>query len=230
MVLGAATRANSELLDRFKRQGRLLAYRKDEIILRAAEEPGGIYYIKSGFIRVYSITDQGEENTHVIYKAGEVFPLIWALNNISRNVFYESLSASRLWRLPRDDLLEAIDTSHAVAHSLLRQAVSQLNVLADRLDNLEYTDALERVVYRLLFLAGRFGLKRGKKIIINAPITHQLIANSTNLARETVSREIETLQHRRLVSYQRRLIVLNDVATLERLIGEPVSLSLWGLK
>ncbi len=223
------TRPDSELISRFKK-GRSLSYRKDEIILRAAEEPSGVYYIAQGFIRVYSITDQGEENTHIIYKAGEVFPLIWAFNNIARNVFYESLSASRLWRLPKDELLHYVKTSHNVSLSLLRQAVNQFNIFADRLDNLEYTDALERVVYRLLYLAGRFGQKKGQKIVINAPITHQHIASSINLARETVSREIERLERRGLVSHQKRLVVLNDIAGLENLIGESISPNLWGLK
>ena len=223
------TRPDLELISRFKK-GRLLTYRKGEIILRAAEEPSGVYYIGQGFIRVYSITDQGEENTHIIYKAGEVFPLIWAFNDIARNVFYESLSASRLWRLPKDELLYHVKTSHNVSLSLLRQAVNQFNIFADRLDNLEYTDALERVVYRLLYLAGRFGQKKGRKIIINAPITHQHIASSINLARETVSREIERLERRGLVSHQKRAIVLNDIAGLENLIGESISLNLWGLK
>lgn len=218
-----------ELIDQFK-QGRLLTYRKGEIILRAAEEPSGVYCIEQGFIRVYSITDQGEENTHVIYKAGEVFPLIWAFNNIARNVFYESLDVSQLWWLSKDEFLHLAKTSHKVSYLVLYQAVNQFHIFADRLDNLEYTDALEKVVYRLLYLAGRFGQKKSKKIIINAPITHQLIASSINLARETVSREIEILEHKGLVSHQKRLIVLNDIAGLENLIGEPVSLNLWGLE
>ncbi len=228
-MMDAKIKPDSELIERFK-QGRSLAYRKGEIILRAAEEPGGIYYIDQGFIRVYSITDQGEENTHIIYKAGEVFPLIWAFNDFARNVFYESLSASRLWRLPKDDFLHHVKTSHNVSYSLLRQAVNQFNIFADRLDNLEYTDAFERVVYRLLYLAGRFGQKKGQKIIINAPITHEHIGSSINLARETVSREIEKLERKGLVSHQKRLIVLNDITALEKLIGESISLNLWGLK
>ncbi|PJE65520.1 hypothetical protein COU91_01245 [Candidatus Saccharibacteria bacterium CG10_big_fil_rev_8_21_14_0_10_47_8] len=228
-MMDAKTRPNSELIDRFK-QGRKLAYRKGEIILRAAEEPSGVYYISQGFIRVYSITDQGEENTHIIYKTGEVFPLIWVFNSIARNVIYESLGESRLWRLPKDDLLHLVKTSHNISYSLLRQAVNLFNIFADRLDNLEYTDAFERVVYRLLFLAGRFGQKKGKKIIINAPITHQHIASSINLARETVSREIEILERKDLISHQKRLIVLNDITRLENLIGESISPNLWGLK
>lgn len=228
-MMDAKNNSHSELVNQFE-QGRLLTYRKGEIILRAAEEPGGVYCIKQGFIRVYSITDQGEENTHIIYKAGEVFPLIWAFNNIARNVFYESLNPSKLWRLPKDDFLHLAKTSHNFSYLLLQQAVNQFNIFADRLDNLEYTDALERVVYRLLYLAGRFGQKKSKKIIINAPITHQHIASSINLARETVSREIEMLEHKGLVSHQKRLIVLNDIAGLENLIGESISLNLWGLK
>src|SRR3990167_2935810 len=110
-MMDPKTRPDSELINRFKK-GHSLSYRKGEIILRAAEEPSGVYYIAQGFIRVYSITDQGEENTHIIYKAGEVFPLIWAFNDIARNVFYESLSASRLWRLPKNEPLHHVRTSH----------------------------------------------------------------------------------------------------------------------
>lgn len=223
------TKPDLELVNRFKK-GRLLTYRRGEIILRAAEEPSGVYYISQGFIRVYSITDQGEENTHIIYKVGEVFPLIWAFNNFARNVFYESLTASRLRRLPKDDFLHLVETSHNATYSLLRQAVNQFNIFADRLDNLEYTNAFERVVYRLLYLAGRFGQKKSKIIIINAPITHQHIASSINLARETVSRAIELLELRGLISHQKRHIVLNDTEALEKLIGEPISSNLWGLK
>src|SRR5665213_2824707 len=128
----------SKLIDGF-RQGRLLTYRKGEIILRAAEEPSGVYCISQGFVRVYSITDQGEENTHIIYQAGEVFPLIWVFNDISRNVFYESLGPSKLWRLPKAEVLHLARTSHNISYPLLHQAVNQFNIFADRLDNLEYT-------------------------------------------------------------------------------------------
>ena len=227
--MNAKNNPYSELIDRFK-QGRSLSYHKGEIILRAAEAPRGVYFIEQGFIRVYSITDQGEENTHIIYQASEVFPLIWAFNNIARNVFYESLSPSKLLLLPKDEFLHLAKTAHNVTYLLLRQAVNQFNIFADRLDNLEYTNAQVRVVYRLLYLAGRFGQKKGKKVIINAPITHQHIANSINLVRETVSREIEILELKGLVSHQKRLIVLNDIAGLENLIGESISLNLWGLK
>lgn len=223
------SRPQTKLIEQFK-EGRLLHFRGREIVLRAGEEPQGIYYVNSGFVRAYSITDQGEENIHIIYQSGDIFPLVWAFKGIVRNIFYESVGPSKLFRLGKDDFINLVRDYPEVPQLLLQQLTDQLDVYADRLDNLEYTSASERVVYRLLFLGGRFGEKQGSKIVINLPSTHQHIARSINLARETVSREIEKLERRKLVSYKKRLLVLNDVQKLEELIGETASLDLWGLK
>ncbi len=219
----------AQLPEKFK-SGRLLQFSNREIILKAGEQPPGVYFLASGFIKVYSISEHGEENIHVIYRPGEVFPLIWAFKNIVRGVFYESLGPTKLWCLPKDDFLHEVKTSLPMANVILGQLVEQFHIFADRLDNLEYNEAEERVIYRLLFLAGRFGKKLGAKVIIDAPITHQHIASSINLARETVSREIEKLEDQGLVEHQKRRIILKNVAKLEQLIGEPTSLNLWGLK
>ncbi len=217
------------LSDHFK-NGRSFRYHNREIILRAQEHPQGVYCVDTGFIRVYSITDAGEENIHIVYKSGDVFPLTWVFKDTVRNVFYEAMGTTRLFRLERDDFTELVKNKPPIARAILQQLTDQLNIYADRLDNLEYTSALDRVVYRLLFLAGRFGEKKDGKVVIRLPLTHQHIARSVNLARETVSREIEKLEHQGLISRQKRLFVINDIHKLEAMIGEIVSSDLWGLK
>lgn len=210
--------------------GRLLKFGNHELILRAGESPPGVFYLHKGFVKVYSITDHGTENVHIIYKAGEVFPLIWAFKETTRGVFYESLGLSQLYVLTKAEFLKLADGSLDFCRQLLSQSVEQFHVYADRLDNLQYADARERVVYRLLFLAGRFGRKEGKNVLIDAPITHQHIADSINLARETVSREIEKLESNGLVGHDKRRLFIKDIGQLEKITGEPPSADLWGLK
>lgn len=217
------------LIKEFKK-GRLIKVGNHELIMRAGETPKGVFYLAGGFIKVYSITSHGIENLHIIYKKDDIFPLIWAYKDSIRSVFYESLGASRLYILPKSDFLELSRTSLDFNRQIMDRMVDQFQVYADRLDNLQYNNATERLVYRLLFLAGRFGRRSGKSILIDAPITHQHIADSINLARETVSREIEKLQHQGLISHERRMLVLNDVSKLEAVTGEPPSSNLWGLK
>lgn len=222
-------RPDNNLLTAFSK-GRRLNFDNHELVLRAGESPKGVFYLAKGFVKVYSITEHGVENLHIIYKAGEVFPLVWAFKNLPRSVFYESLGPSELYMLPRDDFMELVKTSAVFNHELLEKTVDQFYVYADRLDNLQYSDARERVAYRLLFLAGRFGKKVGKTFVIEAPITHQHIAESINLARETVSREIEKLEHEGILGSQKRRLVLKDVSALEKITGEPTSINLWSLK
>jgi len=225
----AAAPKQSRLVKEFLK-GRSLQFRNRELILRASEEPQGVYYIESGLVKVYSISDQGEENIHIIYRPGEIFPLSWIFTGLYRNVFYESLGPSRVYRLLKEKFLELIKDSDEMSFDLLMMFALQFSVFTDRLENLQYTDAQAKVVYRLLFLGGRFGQRKNGKLVIEAPITHHHIANSVNLARETVSREIEKLDQAGLISLQKRRVVLEDIEGLKKIIGETVSPNLWGLK
>lgn len=210
--------------------GRSVRASKGEVLLRGDEPNADIFYIAKGTVKVYSINDQGEEYIHILYKAGEIFPLIWAFRDKQRRVFYEALDSVVLWKLPKDTFLEYVkaNTSPAV-YSLLEQMAEQFSVYADRIDNLQYRAASERVVYRLLFLASRFGKKVGDEIVIDTPITHKVIANSINLTRESVSREIEKLTEAGIIRTEAGQIVIKDVKQLGEQFSEPVSSNLWGL-
>ncbi len=224
------TLASADKLRSYFINERLLHFKKGEVLARPAQPPAGVYFIEKGFVKVYTISDSGNEYVHIIYKAGEVFPLIWALKSITRNVFYEALAPTRVRVMPKSDFLELIETDHDACRLFLDKVTEQFGILADRLDNLEYSHARERVIYRLLFLAGRFGEKIEDGILINAPVTQQLLASTINLQRETVSREVESLEAARLISYANHKIVIRNLKKLTKMISEPVSPSLWGMK
>lgn len=56
-----------------------------------------------------------------------------------------------------------------------------------------------RIIAELISLAERFGESHGNRILIEAPITHQDIADSINMTRETASRALEQLFEERLM-------------------------------
>ena len=207
--------ANGRLRTYFH-HGRPLRYRNGEIIQGSGDIPAGVYYIDRGLVKVYSISKRGEEYVHLVYKPGEVFPLIWALKNVLHDVFYESLTSSLLWQVPKDDFIKFIKKDPVAAYSLTGLLAEQFSVHVDRLDNLEYRHAQERVVYRLLTLTKRFGKYKDSRVVIEGPFTHQVIADSINLTRESVSREIERLEAKGLVRYSHRKIIITDINKLSR--------------
>lgn len=209
--------------------GRKKKYSSGEVIV-VGEDPAGIVYVISGFVKVYSISDQGDEYVHIIYQKGDVFPLIWAFRNTRRRVFYEALSETNVWLVPKDKFLVLIRKDLQAANEVIQHLTEHFYVYADRIDNLEYKSTRERIIHRLLFLASRFGKRDGSEIIIRAPITHELIANSIRLSRETVSREMEELTRKKLIARHEGMIIIRDLDRLAEGFSKPVTLDLWGLK
>lgn len=222
---------SNQTLKEFFASGRESIYRPGELILVGDDAEPGVHYISKGAVKIYSIDDDGEEYVHIIYGPGDTFPLIWALLGVRRHVFYEALETCTVWMISRKEFLSHIEVhTDKVTYALLYRMADQFNVYADRVDNLQYRSARERVVYRLLFLASRFGKKDGKKVIIDvASITHKVIAQSINLARESVTRELDKLAEKDLIERSSGKIVIKDIEKLKDEFSEPVSPDLWGL-
>ncbi|MBU6389024.1 Crp/Fnr family transcriptional regulator [Patescibacteria group bacterium] len=209
--------ADDKIQSRFRiffQNGTTCIYKKGEVIVAAEREPAGVYLIESGYITVYSLTNQGEEKVRIIYKRGELFPFIWVFRGSLRPVYYQAMTDVRLKRVRRTAFLDFIRQDADLLSHALERTVSVLAAYADRVDNLGRTDAYSRVIHRLLTLADRFGRPAGTRVTIPVPLTHHDIANSTNMTRETASRQLERLQKEKLITYRNRRLVLTDLEKL----------------
>lgn len=209
--------------------GRKQVYQKDEIILRAGDTPQGVYLIESGYIKIYALSKRGNEHTHLFYMPGDIFPVIWAFKDAVRNVYYEAMQQTTVWLVPRDEFKAFVDTHAQVATALLERTVDMFRLYAGRIDNLLYSNSHDRIAYCVLSLLDRFGeQQKDGNWLITIPITHQEIASSVNLSRETASRGFERLQRKGVIGYdaQRRIIV-KDLPALASAIGEDDVLGMW---
>jgi len=207
-----------------------LRYSSGEVIARAEDESKSIYCIASGYIRVYSINSRGEEYLHIIYKAGELFPLMSMTHKRQHGVIYEALDTTVVHKIPIDEFTERISQDAEMSAALTQQVLEQFNVYIDRVDNLEYKFGRERLAYRILFLASRFGRKNVRGILIDLPITQKVLGSSINLSRETVARELRRLEERGLVTYEDHKILILDLDALAAELKDPINQDFWGLK
>ncbi len=217
---------NKGVLYNYFQTARKSTYSKGEVILDA-EQRSDVYYIESGYVKVYAINSQGDLYTHIIYKSGEIFPVMWTFNDSNQNVFYEAVTETVVRHTSKEKFLTFAKGSVEAAYALVVQVSEQFYVYTCRVDNLEYRSARERVVYRLLFLASRFGTKQRDGVHIDVPLTHELLASTVNLVRESVSRELEKLEKKQLISYQNRHILIRDVNGLNNELTDPLDLSMW---
>ncbi len=209
---------------------KLSNYSPGEIIARVEDNPKIIYCIKSGHVRIYSVNSRGEEYLHVIYRAGELFPLVGLLDKNQRNIYYEAIDHTSVYSISKTELTKKAKLDVDISYALAMQIMSQFNVYTDRVDNLQYKFGRERLVYRVLFLASRFGRKTERGILIDLPLTQKVLGSSVNLSRETVARELRRLEDRGLVTYDDRRILILNVHQLSSELKDPVNADYWGLK
>ncbi len=197
--------------------GTRLHYNKSQIIIRPEDEPSGVFYIDDGFVKTYSINKNGSENLHLIRKSGETFPFIWAFTQEHREVYYEAVSDSALYRVARSSFLKFMDADPIAMKTVLYQAVEMYRVHSERLYNLQFQTAEERVIYRLLTLLRRFGTGDGP-IKISVPLRHSDVAASLKMSRETATRAMSKLEKKGLIGYEKPYIVILKPEELKKLL------------
>lgn len=191
-------------------------YKKGTVIVDAEHSHDRIHFIVDGYARVYGTNYLGEVYTHIIYGKNELFPMASILADIRRGVYYEAFTTLTTRHMSQAAFLERIEADGTMAKAVMTQLCHQFYIYADRLDNLQYRSAHDRVVYRILFLASRFGEKQNDgSTKIGVPLTHEGLASCINLVRESVSREIEQLEKRGLISQENHHIVIPDLNTLQ---------------
>src|SRR5579862_7138628 len=104
----ANKKQSEDFIGLFHRHGTKLSYKKGEFIIRPGDTPSGIFFIESGTVKAYDITKYGEENLLAIRKSGEIFPLIWTVTGKGRQIIYESLASTVVWRVKRELFMDSV--------------------------------------------------------------------------------------------------------------------------
>ena len=196
-------------------QGTRLVYEKGEFVIRPGGPPQGVFYILKGLVKAYDITKYGEENLLIIRKEHEIFPLIWAITGQEREIIYEAMAPTVVWRISPQTYLSFLHNHPAALPPLLDMVTEMYRIHSERLLNLEYRTVRERLISFLLTMSNRFGKQTEDGIVIEVPLRHQDLASSINASRETASREVSALERKGLISNKNSFIVLNDVDKLQ---------------
>lgn len=211
---------DNESIDAHFSDSTLQHFSKGEIIIQGDVVPDGVYFIQSGYVKAYSISQLGQENLLLIHGADEIMPLPWALDGAQKmGIFYEAMDNVSVKRTSKANLRNAMGANSWLTAQIMRQLVNAFTVYAQRIQSLGYRLPRERVIACLLDLDTRFGEKKGYNVVIKAPITHQDIADSINMTRETASRAIELLVKDKLLSQKDHLFIIEDEKKLQEELG-----------
>lgn len=208
-------KSNNESIVAYFSDGHTMHYSKDETVIDGLNEPEGVYLIKKGFVKAYSLSESGDANLLLIHDSGEIIPLPWALDGAhTTGLYYVAMGPVTILRTSKDRLRTAMGNNGWLSQEVLRQAVNTVTIYTKRIQTLEFRSARGRIIAELLNLAERFGRVRDGHVYIHAPITHQDLADSINMSRETASRSLEKLFQEKLIDQKRHFFVILDLEQL----------------
>lgn len=187
------------------------AYRQGESILLEGESPEHLHIIASGYVRVYNITQDGEEHTVSFDVPGEIFPIAWAFKEVPHTeYFYQALTDCEVRLIKRDDFLRYLKFHPKTALELYANTARRYGHLQKRIYALEQSKASHKILFTLDYLENKFGTKlREHTSIIDIPLTQQELANFIGITRETTSTELKKLERAGIVTSKKQRFHIN---------------------
>ncbi len=220
LLIPTARTRDKSIISHFS-DGRVMHFEKEETIINGLEDPDGVYLIKRGFVKAYSVSKEGNGNLLLIHDTGEFIPLPWALDGTNfTGLSYVAMSDVTVIKASKDTLRKAMGDNQWLSQEILSQTVNIIALYTQRIQTLEFRSARERIIAELIYLAKRFGKHQGADIIIDAPITHQDIGDSISMNRETASRALELLFKEGLLKQVDHYFRIVDIAKLQSVLDE----------
>ena len=190
-------------------------YKKREIMLRPDDTPSCVFYLLKGYVRLYALSEAGEELTLIIFLPGDVFPLNFILGNIVNKYYLEALGAVEVKKIPPLDFSDFVHKNPQILFKIISKVLIRFTGVLERMEYLVFGNSYQKVASILFICAQRFGVKKNDEILIQVPLTHKDIGLIVGLTRETVSIEVKKLERKKLIRYLGRLIAVENLEKLK---------------
>ncbi|PIY94483.1 MAG: hypothetical protein COX78_03270 [Candidatus Levybacteria bacterium CG_4_10_14_0_2_um_filter_35_8] len=120
----------------FYKQFTTRSYKKGEMLIRADDDPQGIFCLKKGYVRQYTISKTGFELTLHILRPLSYFPMVWAVNGTPNVYYFEALTPVEVGRAPKDQVVNFIKDKPTVIFELLSELIEDYAESLTRIANI----------------------------------------------------------------------------------------------
>jgi CRP-like cAMP-binding protein len=180
------------------------------------DRSGTVVFVLSGRVKVFSLTEHGEEILLAVRGRGALLGEVSAVDGGPRSASVAALEPIEALVLTADAFVEFL-RGHADAATVLLQLVVARLRDADR-KRVEFAayDIASRVARRLVELAERFGEPDGHGVRITVALSQDELAGWVGASREAVAKALRVLRERGLISTGRRTMTVLDLPGLRR--------------
>lgn len=175
-------------------------FEKGDTLYDAGRKEGSFFFIRSGIVKIGTVTETGEEVIFEIRKAGQVVGELSASASprIDRAVALEFTEAVAV---SYEEILETIQKNSPLLRELIQLFCDSLLSAQEQVTSLAFRDTMHRLTKTLVDLAGQLGRPAGNRVEITAHLTQEELAQMVAARRERVSLGLGLLRRQGMIEY-----------------------------
>lgn len=191
-------------------------FRKGQHLFHAEDDANQVFYMEDGMARIYHLSPEGELTIYWYCVAGELFGAGGITGSMKQAVNSQAISTCTVYIMLRPIFEQMLKLNPQISFNALKLMGARLRLACDTVVDMRSQKASERVALTLLRLAHNCGVPLGDHIKLDAPITHQEIANIVGTCRQTVSEVLRDLEKRGFIAQESRQIIVTDPQSLQQ--------------
>ena len=192
-------------------------FAKGMIIFHKGSLGQTMHIVESGKVRIFTLSESGQEITLNVYGPGEVFGEFSLLDGLPRSAGAVAMEKTVTLTLSREDFLRHLEACPQMAVSITQVLTARLRFTTEHAESLAFLDIHGRVAMRLLDLAGRYGTGE-EDIELDLRLTQAELATWVAATRESVNKVLGSFRDQGLIAIDGQKITILDVRGLERRI------------
>ncbi len=190
----------------------------NEPVYFESEPSQTIYFLKKGRVKITKYLPDGSEKIIAIINPGEVFGEMAFLDESERHDYAVTVDPSRICAINKNDLAKFIEKNPALNLKMTKVIGLKLKKFSERIEDLIFKDADQRVTSFILRYAEKNGKTVGEQIFVKPFLKHQTIGELTACSRQTVNTILTSLRKKGLIDFDRSKLIINDKKRLREII------------
>lgn len=191
--------------------------RNGSILFSDGDELSRLYFIKSGYVKLYRLSEDGKESISYLYGPGYVVGLraLLSKGEIAKHSA-EALTDLVVISISHSEYFAAIAKYPEFLIDLAHYCLDRLEYTERTIETFVVTDTTARVAYFLSDVANRFCKNQKAPITLPIKLTHQRIAEFVGSIRETITIAMQRLEKAGCIKVQRGIVTIIDMKKLTR--------------
>ncbi|MGO3719884.1 MAG: response regulator [Mesonia hippocampi] len=204
-------------LENLSRDFSVQEFKKRDDIFNEGNAANKLYFIESGIVKTYRITEFGKEFVTGLYKAGDFLGQLSLLSNQGRYSDTATvLEEAKVYGIPKVDFMKLIQGNQVVSNKFISMISNNLIDMQEQLVNMAFATVRQKLAITLLDLYNRQILTDKEDASISIP--REDLAGIIGTATETAIRMLTKFKEEGLVTIGRNSnIFIQDKKAIERI-------------